>query len=169
MPPTLTLAKGKMLSGETVAAQGRTTPNSEVTPYLFEERPIFSFLNTKYKILDTFAPKVFAAEVPKPLVKSDQKGSYQLNLPTSITGTKRIFIGSTFLGNPSPKSNTLVFNVFSWWQMILQQIWMAITGLFGLLLRLILTPWGIIGVEIGIIGLVGYKLKSSRTVHSPAA
>ncbi len=152
MPPTLKIDRGKIAKGETVAAQGYTTLNSEVVPYLFEEKPRgFRF------------PRVFAAEVPKPQVKSDQNGFYQLNLPTSEIGKNRIFVGSIFLANPSPKSTTLVFDVLSWWRMILERIITFLANLFWLLIKFLTTPWGIILLEIGIIVLLLVYYKRSRT------
>ncbi len=150
MPPTLKIDKGKIAKGETVAAQGYTTPRSEVIPYLFEEKPRFRF------------PRIFAAEVPKPQVKSDQNGFYQLNLPSEEIGKNRIFVGSIFLSNPSPKSTTLVFDVLSWWRMILERIIAFLTNLFWLLIKFLTTPEGIIIAEVLLIATFVYLIISKR-------
>ncbi|MFZ5366529.1 MAG: hypothetical protein ACOZBZ_04610 [Patescibacteria group bacterium] len=185
MPPTLSLSKGKIAKGETVPAQGYTTPNSEVVPYLFEEKPrpvlpfVFGFysntthgatlggqarfrlpLITNYQLLITPA---LAAEVPKPKVLSDQNGFYQFNLPTEELGKNRVFVGSIFLNNPSPKSTTLVFDVLSWWRMLIEKIIAFLTNLFWWLVRFLTTPEGIIITEILIIAIIAYVMLRRET------
>lgn len=155
MPPTLSLSKGKMVQNETVATQGYTTPNSEVIPFLFEEKPRRFRFPT---IFGLSILNVYAVEVPKPPIKSDKQGFYQFNLPTSEIGKNRIFVGSIFLANPSPKSTTLVFDVLSWWRMILEKIIAFLTNLFWLIVRFLTTPEGMILVEIGLIVALGYIL-----------
>jgi len=160
MPPTLKLEEGKLAKGETVPAQGYTTPNSEVTPYLFEEqtRPRFRLpwlLDTSHWSPTTTA---YAAEVPKFSVKSDQNGFFQFNLPSEAVGKNRLFVGSTFLNSPSPKSTTLVFDVLSWWRMILERLISYLLSLIALLLRFLAKPEGVILVEVAIIGGIVYLL-----------
>lgn len=157
MPPTLKIDRGKIAKGETVAAQGYTTPNSEVVPYLFEEKQRKKFL------ISSLQSPVLAAEVPKPQVKSDQNGFYQLNLPSEEIGKNRIFVGSIFLANPSPKSTTLVFDVLSWWRMIIERLIAYGLWLLGLLLKFLTTPEGIILVEMGIIATIVYLMFRGKT------
>jgi len=163
MPPTLRIDKGKIAKGETVAAQGYTTPNSEVTPYLFEEKSRLPLIS---QYLNFLISSVSAAEVPKPPIKSNQNGFYQFNLPTSDIGKNRVFVGSIFLNNPSPKSTTLVFDVFPWWRMILEKIIAVLANLLWLILKFLAKPEGIIILEIGIIGMVGYMFVAKRQIKS---
>lgn len=165
MPPTLKIDKGRLAKGETVAAQGYTTPSSEVVPYLFEERSRRSRfpLITNYQLLIP----AYAAEVPKPKVKSNQNGFFQFNLPSEEIGKDRIFVGSIFLNNPSPKSTTLTFDVLSWWRMLLERIIAFLVNLFWLLVRFLTTPWGIILTEVGIIlFLVGFLITQKSRLQS---
>jgi len=161
IPPTLKIDRGKLARGETVAAEGYTTPDSPVTPYLFEEkgRPLFRlpFLSLITYHLSLITP-TYAAEVPKFPVKSDQNGFFQFNLPSEAVGKNRIFVGSIFLNSPSPKSTTLVFNVFSWWRMILERLIAFCFSLIALLLSLLTRPEGMILVEIGVIGGIVYLI-----------
>jgi hypothetical protein len=163
MPPTLKIEKGKVIQGETIAAQGYTTPNSEIIPYLFEEKRRFRLPLISQKFFNFTASTVLAAEVPKPIIKSDQNGFYQFNLPTSDIGKNRIFVGSIFLDNPSPKSTTLVFNVFSWWRMILEKIIAFLVNLFWFLIKFLKKPEGIILAEIGMIIVLLFIVKSHKT------
>jgi len=147
MPPTLKIEKGKILEGETIAASGYTTPNSEVIPYLFEE-------NSRSGFLLPLISSVFAVEVPKPPIKSNQNGFYQFNLQTSTLGKNRVFTSSIFLNNPSPKSNLLVFDVFSSWQMLFLKLLAFIKSLFFLLLNFLISLKGIILLEIVLLAFI---------------
>jgi len=173
MPPTLKVDKGRLTQSETVAAEGYTTPNSEVIPYLFEEqsRPRFSLSWLPMIGLQLPITKTYAAEVPKFPIKSDQNGFFQFNLPSEAMGKNRIFVGSVFLNNPSPKSTTLVFNILSWWRMILERLMAYCLGLITLLLRLLAKPEGVILIEVTIIGAITYLLlikdRKKRMTKSP--
>jgi hypothetical protein len=160
MPPTLKVEKGRLAQGETVAAEGYTTPNSEVSPYLFEEqaRPRFRLPWSPITNHQSLITTAYAAEVPKFPVKSDQNGFFQFNLPSEAIGKNRIFVGSTFLNGPSPKSTTLVFNVLSWWRMILERLIAYLLSLLALILRLLAKPEGVILVEVAIISGIVYFL-----------
>ena len=168
MPPTLKIDRGKIAKGETVAAQGYTTPNSEVVPFLFEEHsrlrlfPISNFQLRSNKLRLFPISNIYAAEVPKPQVKSDQNGFYQLNLPSEEIGKNRIFVGSIFLSNPSPKSTTLVFDVLSWWRMILEKLMAYGLWLMGLILRFLTTPEGIIIAEVLLIATLAYLIVTRK-------
>ena len=167
MPPTLKIDEGKLAKGETVPAQGYTTPNSEVIPYLFEEkgRPLFRLpLLSQFSIFNfqfSITP-AYAVEVPKFPVKSDQTGFFQFNLPSETLGKNRLFVGSFFHENPSPKSTTLVFDVLSWWRMLLERLISYLLSLVALLFWLLARPEGIIFLELGIIVIVGYLIVVQR-------
>jgi hypothetical protein len=159
MPPTLKIDKGKLAQGETAAAEGYTTPDSEVTPFLFEEE---SWPRIRLPLIERltsyFITPAYAVEVPKFTIKSNQNGFFQFNLPSEAIGKNRLFVGSSFLNNPSPKSTTLVFNVLSWWKMILEKLISYLLSLFSLLLRLLTTPEGVILLEITIISAIIFFL-----------
>ncbi len=175
MPPTLKIEEGKLAKGETVPAQGYTTPNSGVIPYLFKEqvRPRFRLpwsLDTSHwspitghQSLITLA---YAAEVPKFPVKSDQNGFFQFNLPSEAIGKNRLFVGSIFLNSPSPKSTTLVFDVLSWWRMILERLISYFLSLIALFFGLLAKPEGVILVEVAIISGIVYLLSKPQITNS---
>lgn len=137
MPPTLKIDKGKILKEETAAAQGYTTPNSPVTPFIFEPK--------------SWRRTALAAEAPKPPIKSDQSGFYQFNLPSNTLGRNRIFTGSTFLNNPSPKSNTLAYDILTWWRMLLTRFFAFVGNLLWLVTRFLKSWKGFIILEIVVI------------------
>lgn len=159
MPPTLKIDRGKLARGETVAAEGYTTPDSPVTPYLFEEKARGRFqLPLIIQLSNQLVSPIYASEVPKFPVKSNQNGFFQFNLPSEAIGKNRLFVGSIFLNSPSPKSTTLVFNVLSWWRMILERLIAFCFSLIALILRLLTTPEGVILIEVVIISVVAYLL-----------
>jgi len=160
MPPTLRIDKGKVARGETIPASGYTTPDSPVIPFLFEEKSRFQFL---WKIFSHFPiASVYASEVPKPYVKSNQSGFYQFNLPTTNLGKNRIFIGSLFREQPSPKSTTLTFDILSWWRMILFKIWLFLTNLFLLLWAFVTNLKGVLLIEVIILITIAFFVLKKR-------
>jgi hypothetical protein len=171
MPPTLKVDEGKLAKGETVPAQGYTTPNSEVIPYLFEEKgrplvrlPLISESTNQLiiQLSNHLVSPALAVEVPKFPIKSDQNGFFQFNLPSETLGKNRLFVGSFFHDNPSPKSTTLVFDVLSWWRMLLERLMAYCLWLVTLFLGLLTRPEGIIFLELGIIGIVIYFIVVQR-------
>lgn len=159
MPPTLKIDKGKVQKGETVAAQGYTTPNSPVVPFAFEPKRWSRFSPLISSFFHFSVSPALAAEVPKPPIMSNQNGFYQFNLATSTLGKNRIFISSIFLANPSPKSTTLVFDILSWWRMLLERFLAFIANLLWLVLSFLKSFRGIIILEIVVIlVIIGYLL-----------
>lgn len=154
MPPTFKIDKGKVLEGETVAAQGYTTPDSPVVAFAFEPKRWSRFGPLISSLFPFSVSSALAAEVPKPPIKSDQNGFYQFNLPTSTLGKNRIFTSSIFLSNPSPKSTTLVFDILSWWRMIFEKILAWLGNLLALVIAFLKSPQGIIILETVIIGIL---------------
>lgn len=148
MPPTLKIDQAKILKGETVAVSGYTTLDSPVIPFIFEPKS-WALAKRAFSIL--VSPAI-AAEAPKPPIKSDQNGFYQFNLPTNTLGRNRLFIGSIFLNNPSPKSNTLIYDLLSWWQMLLARFFSLIGSFLGMILAFIRSLKGLIVLEVASIG-----------------
>lgn len=147
MPPTLKIEKGKILKEETVAAQGYTTPDSPVTPFIFEPKS----WKKRSLLSGLFTSPALAAEAPKPPIKSDQNGYYQFNLPSNTLGWNRIFTGSIFLDNPSPKSNTLAYDILTWWRMLLERFFAFVGNLLWLVTRFLKSWKGLIILEIVVI------------------
>jgi len=91
LSPTLSLEKGEIIKGNQAAAQGKTTPNTQVGIFL--------------------ARTALAYSIPKYQIMSDKAGNFEFNLPTEAVDKWRVFAGANILGAASPKSNTLTFNI----------------------------------------------------------
>ncbi|MBI2029969.1 hypothetical protein HYT02_06125 [Candidatus Gottesmanbacteria bacterium] len=108
LPPSLTINNGYFIVNQTVAATGESLPDSEVRVSFFSEDKL------------NLIPKTYAFALPAYTIKTDSKGYYSLNLPSSASNTFRIFSQAIFSNQPSPKSNTLTFKVFSpFWKLII--------------------------------------------------
>lgn len=143
LPPTISLEKGQAPYNQTVAARGATTPNSPVALYLFEKEPPFYFSSF-------FVRKIFAKAGPRLEIKSNNFGFFEFNLPTAYPADFRFFVGSSFGQFVSPKSLTLTFKVFGFWEKIRIWFWGLLAFLWELLktiggnFSLILTFEGVI-------------------------
>lgn len=129
--PTISLEKGSYSPGEQIVASGQTLPNSEVTVYLannnqsgvlnwWQKINPFSFFNP---------PSIYAYFIPKYQIISDNNGNYQFNLPNNLTKGNidwKVFSASLFLEEPTPKSNSLSFQVLSLWQ----YLWLLLLNFF---------------------------------------
>ena len=58
-----------------------------------------------------FITKVYAAEVPVLTAKADRKGRYSVNLPSSKSQTYRVFAKAVYKDSPTPKSQTLTYDI----------------------------------------------------------
>ena len=155
LPPTLSLSKGNFLPNEQVIAQGLTIPNSEVN--------IFLANNLTHSLRFSFIPSVYAYFIPRYQIKADANGHFEFNLPSSppTSGTSwKIFAAATYLGSPSPKSNTLTFRILGWWEWL----WEQIKLILGLIVGLAKPYWWqiIIFLEIGILLVVKRKMQSEK-------
>jgi len=142
LPPTISVGQEKIPEGNTIAARGATFPNSKVRMFLFRKekpRQLFPF---NFKFL------AFAMEGPPLEVKSDDRGYFEFNLPSTYPTTYRIFLGSERQDNPSPKSNTLTFYVLSFWEHFWERLKQFFLCLANLLYQIITDPEKIIFLEI---------------------
>lgn len=115
LPPTISLEKGNYLPGKQVAAQGATIPNTEVTIFLAND------LSTFYLASKLITP-AYAYSLPKYQIQADENGHFEFNLPANRSATWRIFTAASYLGSPTPKSNTLTFKILSWWEWLWQKL-----------------------------------------------
>jgi hypothetical protein len=124
LPPLLSLSTGKVGTNQPLMASGFTFPKTNVRLFLFKEnsrRFFISRLPAEALAKEGFPPlsapgDTSAAESSPLTVKSDNNGYFELYLPTATPATYRIFVGSEFLTNPSPRSNLLTFYVLSYWE-----------------------------------------------------
>jgi hypothetical protein len=164
LPPSLTIEENVFHQNDTVSAGGKTSPDSQLNVYLFEDEnpPLI-------ELIDIFAPKVGAREGPTLSVFSDEKGEFTFNLPSTKSTSWRMFVGTqkNQLGqNPSPKSNILQFASLSWWKWLLLLILIWFIKIFSFLSNLFFQPLSIIVCLLiaitAIIRLIKTKKKFSR-------
>jgi len=131
MPPTIYLEKGRFLTGKQVSAQGLTIPNAEVIIFLANKPDSQPALIPPAHALGD-GPSGRAHFLPSYKVRSDKNGYFEFNLPSIQPANWRIFASATFLDAPTPKSNTLIFNVLKLWQWWWYQLLTALKQLFSL-------------------------------------
>jgi hypothetical protein len=117
LSPTISLNRNRLVVGEDGYLSGKTTPNTKVNIYLSK--------NTS-KSLISLVTTVDAYNLPIVDSMSNEKGEFNINMPTSDTAQYKVFASTKFGDNFSAKSNTLQFNVISsvksFWQTVLDFI-----------------------------------------------
>lgn len=154
LAPTLLIGQDHAQSGETVLAKGYTIPNAQVDLYLFrQERKWF---------WTSWVRKAQASGTPRFDFKSDKNGYFEFNLPSYLPTIYRLFVASQFHNAPSPKSNTLKFQVLDFWQNILLTIYNLLYLLWSILILFLKNPFFIYFLEIAIIFLLFFLLKRKK-------
>lgn len=102
LSPTLSLSNNKVVAGSESYLSGKTTPNTETRVYIASGKGYF---------------------LPVLGISSDDKGGFDINMPTSDIAEYKIFASTNFNDNLSAKSNTLQFAVISSVISVLQRLW----------------------------------------------
>ena len=111
LPPTISIENSQIDPNSTVITSGQAIPNSTV---------IVNF----YKIDNTalsFPKQIEAYSLPSITATSDSSGNFSLNLPTAYSSDYRLYASAKFNDNYSPKSNTLIYFLPSFFSLFLQQ------------------------------------------------
>jgi hypothetical protein len=111
LPPTLTLDQPELKPGATVVTSGQSLPNSEIEVYFYK-------VNDKGQ---AFPKPAHAYSLPVLAAKSDSSGHFNLNLPTAYASNYRLYASVKYQDNLSPKSNTLIYKMPSFWLLFLMQ------------------------------------------------
>lgn len=114
LSPTLSLSDNKVITGVNSYLSGKTTPNTLVNIYLARDR------NQKSLSL---VSTVNAYNLPILNTTSDEKGEFDINMPTSDTAEYKVFASTKFAESLSAKSNTLTFAVISSTRSFFQKLW----------------------------------------------
>jgi len=154
LAPTLFLEKSRVESGKNTLAYGFTTPNSLVNLYLFREE--------KKWFLTNFIKAAQAKGAPIFSFKSNKSGYFEFNLPSYLPTTYRLFVASKFLDSPSPKSNTLKFQILSFWQKIIISIYNLLYLLWLILKKLFTNSLFLFLWEIAVIILLLFLLRKKK-------
>lgn len=111
LPPTISLENSQIDPNSTVITSGQAIPNSTVSVHF-------------YKVNDSgqsFPKEAQAYSLPAITATSDYLGNFNLNLPTAYSSDYRLYASSKFNDNYSPKSNTLIYFLPSFFSLFLQR------------------------------------------------
>lgn len=110
LPPTLTLDNPNIKPGSTVITSGQSIPNTPVNIYFYKVNDSAKPFQSLNQALLKLRPKsAYAYSLPVLTTKADDKGNFNLNLPTVYSSNFRFYASANYNDNPSPKSNTLLY------------------------------------------------------------
>ncbi|MCX6730995.1 MAG: hypothetical protein NTZ55_04045 [Candidatus Roizmanbacteria bacterium] len=122
LPPSTSISAGSAYIGDTVTLTGQTIPNVDVKLSLFTDE------GQKSKKL-SLIPEAYAYTIPQMSLTSNAKGEYSITLPTASSQFIRMFTRALYEGNSTPKSLTLVLDIFPLWMILFK----FFTNFFSLL------------------------------------
>lgn len=114
LSPTLSLSNNKVVANSESYLSGKTTPNTKVNIYIAKDQ--------NQKLL-SLIKEANAYSLPLLNTSSNEKGEFDINMPTSDIAEYKIFASTNFNDNLSAKSNTLQFAVISSVISTFQRLW----------------------------------------------
>ena len=111
LPPTISLENSQIDPNSTVITSGQAIPNSTVNVHFYK-------VNNSGQ---SFIKQVQAYSLPPITATSDSFGNFNLNLPTAYSSDYRLYVSAKFNDNYSPKSNTLIYFLPSFFSLFLQK------------------------------------------------
>lgn len=112
MPPTVSLDKTNYFMGDHVMLSGQAVPNTDVKLSIFGDE-------SKTSKLALIKP-VEAFTFPQLTAKSDDKGNFSINLPSSTPNKFRLFGQTDFLKSVSSNSVKLSLDILPVWMIIIK-------------------------------------------------
>jgi len=112
LPPSTSISSGNAYVGDTITLTGQTIPNADVKLSLFTDE-------LKQNTL-SFIPIANAYTLPQLSLNSNKKGEYSLTLPTAGSQFMRMFTRALYEGSSTPKSLTLILDVFPVWMLLIK-------------------------------------------------
>lgn len=112
MPPTVSLDKKDYFMGDKVMLSGQAVPNTDVKLSIFGDE-------SKTSKLALIKP-VEAFTFPQLTAKSDDKGNFSINLPSSTPNKFRLFGQTDFLKAVSSNSVKLSLDILPVWMIIIK-------------------------------------------------
>lgn len=122
LPPSTSISSGNAYIGDSVTLTGQTIPNADVKLSMFTDE-----LQQNKKL--TLIPEAYAYTLPQLSLNSNKKGEYSLTLPTASSQFMRMFTRALYEGNSTPKSLTLILDIFPMWMLLfkfLASLWSVI-------------------------------------------
>ncbi|MBI3619891.1 hypothetical protein HY214_01985 [Candidatus Roizmanbacteria bacterium] len=134
MPPTLSLNHNFYSVGDTVILSGQSIPSTklDLSTFTNEKKTLFSLLPR------TIISPVEAFSFPAVQAKTDNKGNFSFQLPSSNSKDYRLFAQTIYQTEKSPKSIVLDFKVEPWWMIIVHWVIGLISAVFARLLEFII-------------------------------
>lgn len=111
LPPTISIENDRINPNSTVITSGQAIPNSTVNVHFYK-------VNSS---AISFPKQVEAYSLPPITATSDSLGNFNLNLPTAYSSNYRLYASAKFDDNYSPKSNTLIYFMPSFFSLFLQK------------------------------------------------
>jgi len=130
MPPTISLNSQNYYMGDQVILSGQAVPNTEVSLSMFGD-------NEKTSNFALIRP-VEAFTFPELKIKSDNKGNFSINLPSSNPKKFRLFAQANFMKSISANSINLNFDILPIWMIVVKYFLFFISLLYPRLLEIVI-------------------------------
>ncbi len=151
LPPSAQISSGNAYVGDTVTFVGQTIPNVDVKLSMFTDD-----MQSGKKL--SLIPSAYAYTLPQLDLQSNKKGEYSLTLPTASSQFIRMFTRSIYEGSSTPKSTTLILDIFP--------VWMLLFRFFTQIFTLIKERFLEILLLLQLYGLLMYFLKKYFSAHA---
>ena len=117
MPPTVSLDKTDYFMGDQVMLSGQAVPNTEVNLSVFgqdkDSRGLLADFHGLVRPVEAFT-------FPELTAKTDSKGNFSINLPSSTPEKFRLFAQTNFKKSISPNSVKLSLDILPVWMVIVK-------------------------------------------------
>lgn len=114
LSPTISISENKVKEGTNAVLSGRTTPNTKVNIFVAKKEDITNKLS--------LVKEAYAYTLPTLEINSNEKGEYEVSLPTGESSEYKLFASTKFGEYLSAKSNTLNFAVLTEFKTFLQRL-----------------------------------------------
>jgi len=120
MPPTVSLDKKDYFMGDQVMLSGQAVPNTDVKLSVFGDTGGSKLLSIIYDPSSLIFRPVEAFTFPELTAKSDDKGNFSINLPSSTPNKFRLFGQTDFKKSISSNSVKLSLDILPVWMIIVK-------------------------------------------------
>lgn len=115
LSPTISISENKVKEGTLAVLSGKTTPNTKVNIFVAKKEGMVNKLS--------LVKEAYAYTLPTVEVNSNEKGEYEVSLPTAESAEYKLFASTKFGEYLSSKSNTLTFAVLTELKTFFQRFW----------------------------------------------
>ncbi len=115
LSPTISISENKIKEGTLAVLSGKTTPNTKVNIFVAKKEGMTNKLS--------LVKEAYAYTLPTVEISSNEKGEYEVSLPTGESAEYKLFASTKFGEYLSAKSNTLTFAVLTELKTFFQRFW----------------------------------------------